>query len=76
MSLGSIRLTRAQREAYESVRRITAAPLDSITLRQEVAARVAPAIPSDMSAMATCDPDIGIFSHGMTWHYPEALLEE
>jgi DNA-binding CsgD family transcriptional regulator len=76
MSLGSIRLTRVQREAYESVRRITAAPLDSITLRHEITTRTAQAIPSDMSAMATCDPDVGVFSHGMTWDYPESVLEQ
>ena len=70
----SPRLTGVRRDAYEAVRRAVAAPYDSIRLRQELAERLAPALPSDVSAIATSDPEFGVLVHALTWDYPDALL--
>jgi DNA-binding CsgD family transcriptional regulator len=48
---------------YRSVKRACYAGLDSVTMRREVAARVAPAVPYDKYAFSTCDPDTGLMTH-------------
>lgn len=75
MQLHKAPLTRVQRQAYEAVRRACNAPLDTLQLREELAARVRPALPSDAGALATSDPEVGLLSHALYWDYPAAALE-
>lgn len=75
MPTSNVRFNRVQRDALEAVRRVASAPLDSIQLRQEVFARTSAALPSDMSALATTDPEFGIFAHGVTFDYPGEMLD-
>jgi DNA-binding CsgD family transcriptional regulator len=74
MQLHKAPLTRVQRQAYEAVRRACNAPLDTLQLREELAARVRPALPSDAGALATSDPELGLLSHAIYWNYPAAAL--
>ncbi|AHG89320.1 regulatory protein LuxR [Gemmatirosa kalamazoonensis] len=64
---------------YRSVRRACYAGFDSVTLRREVAARVAPAVPYDKYAFSTCDPDTGLMTHtvadGVTSDLARAYVE-
>ena len=68
------RLTGARRDAYEAVRRAVAAPYDSVRLRQELFDRLSPALPADLSAISTSDPEFGVLVHALTWDYPDELL--
>ena len=70
------RLTRPQRDAYDAIRRACDAPHDATRLFQEIAAVAAPAIPHDHAGLASVDPDLGIFSHGITVDYPEPLIRD
>jgi DNA-binding CsgD family transcriptional regulator len=58
---------------YRSVRRACCAGLDSVTLRREVAARIAPAVAFDANAFSTCDPDTGLMTHTVADGVPEAM---
>lgn len=50
-------------ELIRRVRRLCETGLDSVTLRREVAARLAPVLAFDSHAFSTCDPDTGLISH-------------
>lgn len=69
------RLSSLQRAAYEAVRRAAAAPLDSVHLREEISVRAATAIAWDFAAFGTSDPTLGLLAHGMSWGYPDDLLD-
>lgn len=56
-----------------SVKRACAAGLDSLTLRREVARRLAPALGFDGHAFSTCDPDTGLTTHTFAEGVPAAL---
>ena len=75
MHPATTRITAAQRATYEAVRRVAAAPLDSVRLREEFTTRVAPSIHWDFSAFGTSDPVLGLLAHGMSWGYPDDLLD-
>ena len=65
MPTRSLALTRSRRDAYDAVRRVCNAPMDSIRLRDEIAARVQHALPADCVALLTSDPELGLLTHGM-----------
>lgn len=75
MSLSLAHFSRPQRDAFEAVRRVTSSPLDSIRLREAIIDRLAVAVPFDAGAMATADPEFGLFTHGSVWRYPDTLLK-
>lgn len=56
-----------------SVQRACASGLDSVTLREEIVRRIAPAIPFDAYAFSACDPDTGLMAHTVARHVPRAL---
>src|SRR5687768_10891551 len=68
-------LSRLRREAYDAIRRACQAPLDSRELRLEIGARAAGALPVDCAALLTSDPESGLLSHGVYWHYPPSALQ-
>lgn len=70
------RLNRAQRDAYDAIRRACDAPHDATRLFQEISAIAPQALPHDHAGMASVDPDLGIFSHGITVNYPEPLIRD
>jgi DNA-binding CsgD family transcriptional regulator len=59
--------------AFNSAKRACYAGLDSITLRREIAQRIAGAIHFDSYAFSTCDPDTGLMNHTVAAGVPEAL---
>src|ERR1041385_1416020 len=56
-----------------SIQRICAAGLDSVTLRREIAHRVAPAVPHEAYAFSICDPDTGLMVHTIAAGVPHVL---
>lgn len=59
---------------FRSVKRACYAGLDSVTLRREVAARIAPAVSYDAYAFSTTDPDTGLLTHVVAESVPEAIV--
>lgn len=57
-----------------SVQRICYAGLDSITLRTEVARRIAPVVPYGAYSFSTVDPDTGLFTHAVGEGIPEGVV--
>lgn len=53
------------------VKRTCEAGLDSVTLRRELATRLAPVLGFDAHAFSTCDPDTGLISHTVAAGLPE-----
>jgi DNA-binding CsgD family transcriptional regulator len=68
--------TRIEREALRSIRRACHAGLDSITLREQVARRAAPIVPTEACGLVTTDPETGLFTHGWMEGIPEGFTEE
>jgi DNA-binding CsgD family transcriptional regulator len=62
-----------QTKTFRSIQRVCAAGLDSVTLRREVARRIAPAVPHDAYAFSTCDPDTGLMAHTVAQGVPPSL---
>jgi DNA-binding CsgD family transcriptional regulator len=60
---------------FNHAKRACYAGLDSITLRRELAHRIAPAIQFDSYAFSTCDPDTGLMTHTVAEGIPEALAK-
>jgi DNA-binding CsgD family transcriptional regulator len=64
--------------AYRSVKRACYSGLDSLTLRQEVARRAAPALASDAYALSTADPLTGLLTNdvaeGVSFGHRSAFL--
>lgn len=71
--------TRAEREAFRSASRACYAGLDSVSLRTELARRVAPVVPLDASSFCTTDPDTGLLTHavseGLSFNLARAYLD-
>lgn len=61
---------------YRSVTRVCQAGLDSVTLRREIAARIAGAVTIDAHVFGTIDPDTGILNHLVAADVPPALAVE
>jgi DNA-binding CsgD family transcriptional regulator len=57
--------------ALRSVKRACAAGLDSVTLRTEVARRIAAVVRHDAYSFATADPDTGLLTHVVAEGVPE-----
>jgi DNA-binding CsgD family transcriptional regulator len=65
----------SQEEAvFRSVKRACYAGLDSITLRAEVARRIAPFVPYEAYSFTTTDPDTGLLTHAVGEELPESLV--
>jgi len=56
-----------------AAQRICVAGLDSVSLRREVASRVAPLVGADAWAFGTCDPETGLMTHSVAEGVPEEL---
>jgi len=56
-----------------SVKRACSAGMDSLTLRRELAHRLAPALGFDGHAFSTCDPDTGLTTHTLAEGVPAEL---
>ncbi|HEV2149922.1 MAG TPA: helix-turn-helix transcriptional regulator [Longimicrobiaceae bacterium] len=64
----------SQEEAvFRSVKRACYAGLDSVTLRAEVARRIARLVPYEAYSFATTDPDTGLLTHALGEGMPEGL---
>jgi DNA-binding CsgD family transcriptional regulator len=59
--------------AFNRARRACYAGLDSVTLRREIASRIACTVPFDAFAFSTCDPDTGVMAHTVAEGIPPAL---
>jgi DNA-binding CsgD family transcriptional regulator len=57
----------------QSIRRVCASGLDSVTLRREIVERIAPIVPFDAYAFSTCDADTGLMSHTVAHNVPHVL---
>ncbi|HEV2129597.1 MAG TPA: helix-turn-helix transcriptional regulator [Longimicrobiaceae bacterium] len=65
----------SQEEAvFRSVKRACYAGLDSVTLRAEVARRIAPLLPYEAYSFTTTDPDTGLPTHVLGEGLPEGLI--
>jgi DNA-binding CsgD family transcriptional regulator len=71
---GSMRSTAADDAVVRSVRRACYGGLDSLTLRAEVARRLAPGVPYAAWWFGTTDPDTGLLNHGIGAGAPEMLV--
>jgi DNA-binding CsgD family transcriptional regulator len=58
-----------------SMQRVCRAGLDSVSLRRELAQRIAPALPFDAYAFSTCDPDTGLMTHTLGEGVPRPLTK-
>ncbi len=61
---------------FRSVKRVCYAGLDSVTLRREVAARVAPAVAYEAYAFSTTDPDTALMTHVVAHGVPDLLVRD
>ncbi|HET9983157.1 MAG TPA: LuxR C-terminal-related transcriptional regulator [Longimicrobiales bacterium] len=59
---------------FRGVKRVCYAGLDSVTLRREVAARIAPAVSYDAYAFSTTDPDTGLLTHMLVEGVPAPMV--
>lgn len=58
---------------FRSVKRSCYAGLDSVSLREQVAARIAGAVRFDAHAFGTADPETGLLTHLVSSHMPMAM---
>lgn len=63
-----------EESVFRSVKRACYAGLDSVTLRAEVARRIAPLVPYDAYSFTTTDPDTGLLTHAVGEGLPENLV--
>lgn len=68
--------TMTEQQALQAIKRVCYAGLDSVTLREEVARRVARVVPSDQNHFWSLDPDTGLIYHGVSQHSSSEMLEE
>lgn len=68
-----MRENRGMDGVVRSVKRLCSAGLDSVRLRQELAARVVPALHFDAHAFSTCDPDTGLMTQTVADGVPPGL---
>jgi hypothetical protein len=68
--------TRAEREAFRSIKRVCYAGLDSVSLRAEVVRRASPIIPAEACGMMATDPATGLFTHGWTEGLPDWFVHQ
>lgn len=68
--------TSAEQQAFQSVKRVCYAGLDSVTLRVEIARRVERVVPSDENHFWTLDPDTGLVTSGIAKNPSPRLLAE
>jgi DNA-binding CsgD family transcriptional regulator len=68
--------TTAEQQAFQSVKRVCYAGLDSVTLRAEIARRVERVVPSDENHFWTLDPETGLITHGVAHNPSPKLLVE
>ena len=61
-------------DAFRSIKRVCYAGLDTITLRREIALRVAPIVPYDAYAFSTTDPDTGLLTHTVAEGVPGPMM--
>ncbi len=61
---------------FRSVKRVCYAGLDSVTLRRELAVRIAPAVRFDAHAFSTHDPDTGLLTHVVGTGVPAPLVQD
>jgi DNA-binding CsgD family transcriptional regulator len=66
----------AEQQAFQSVKRVCYAGLDSVTLRVEIARRVERVVPSDENYFWTLDPETGLISHGIAQNPSPELVAE
>lgn len=66
----------AEQQAFQSVKRVCYAGLDSVTLRVELARRVERVVPSDENHFWTLDPETGLITHGVAQNPSPTLLAE
>lgn len=59
-----------------SVKRACYSGLDSVSLRREIAERMAPVVRFDAHAFSTCDPDTGIVAHTVAHGIPGGLARD
>jgi DNA-binding CsgD family transcriptional regulator len=62
--------------AFRSVKRVCYAGLDSVSLRTEVARRLALVVPFSAYAFTTMDPDTGLLTHAVGEKVPEGVVRE
>src|ERR1041385_370348 len=60
-------------KALRTIQRVCAAGLDSLTLRRELADRIATVVPHEAYAFSTCDPDTGLMVHTIAAGVPHVL---
>jgi DNA-binding CsgD family transcriptional regulator len=65
---------RDETAVFRSVKRACYAGLDSVTLRTEVARRIAPAVPYGAYSFSTMDPDTGLLTHAVGEGIPEQVV--
>ena len=65
-----------EQQVLQGIKRVCYAGLDSVTLREEVARRVARVVPSDQSHFWSLDPDTGLIHHGVSQHPSAEMLAE
>jgi DNA-binding CsgD family transcriptional regulator len=65
-----------EQQVFQSVKRVCYAGLDSVTLRLELARRVARVVPSDENHFWTLDPDTGLISHGVAENPSPGLVAD
>lgn len=68
--------TIAEQHAFQSVKRVCYAGLDSVTLRVEIARRVERVVPSDENHFWTLDPETGLITSGIAQNPSPRLLDE
>jgi DNA-binding CsgD family transcriptional regulator len=66
----------ATEQAFQSVKRVCYAGLDSVALRAEIARRVERVAPSDENYFWTLDPETGLINHGVARNPSPRLLAE
>ncbi|HXE59020.1 MAG TPA: LuxR C-terminal-related transcriptional regulator [Gemmatimonadales bacterium] len=67
---------KAFREAYAGAKRACYAGLDALTLREELARRIARAVPVDACALSVADPEVGVLTHTVAAGVPPAYTRE
>jgi DNA-binding CsgD family transcriptional regulator len=68
--------TFAEQQAFDGIKRVCYAGLDSVALRTEVARRLTRAVPTDADNFCTVDPDTGILNHGIPRNLSESFIRE
>lgn len=68
--------TTVEQQVFQSVKRACYAGLDSVTLRVEIARRVARVVPSDENHFWTLDPDTALITHGVAQNPTPGLVAD